>query len=187
MLRIGFLVFSVSLGIIISAAVAIHRYMSLPPGYGEDMALVGLPYLCVVYGVLPGLVIGELAVWRVARLRPRVSGAAKKRMVYGGLGAGTGLILLLFYGSVNVRKLAVTVVPVIKTAQKQGSQAVWSRMQLDLLVVNLAPHGHARIDCPDAGTYYYLAFCRARIRAGYPLFQAVRCKAEIRLQGQVMY
>ncbi len=183
MLRIGILISAMLLGVLIRAAVTIQKYLSLPPGSGEDMALLGLPYNCVLYGLLPGLVVGAVAARGVGKLGIRVSRAAKRRLCVGAGVIAASLLLLLFYGRADVNKLAVTVVPVVTTAQAQGFQAVWNPAQPDLLVVTLAPHGYGRTEYADFGTYYYLAFCRARLRAGYPLLQAVRCTAEVRLQN----
>ncbi len=191
MLKSAILIVSMLLGVLISAAVSIQRYMSLPPGAGEDMALVGLPYNCVLYGLLPGLVVGAVVARGVRRLDIHVSPAAKRRLRVGAMLAASLLVLLLFWGRTDVKALAVTVAPIVVTAQTQGSQALWNPAQPDLLpdllVVALAPQGYGRIEYSDFGTYYYLAFCRARLRAGYPLLQAVRCTAEVRLpsQGQV--
>jgi len=127
MFRSGILTSAILLGIVISAAVTIQRYLSLPPGSGEDMALTGLPYNCVLYGVLPGLVVGAVAAWGVGKLGIRVSHAAKRRLCVGAGAIAVSLLLLLFYGRADVNKLAVTVVPVVTTAQAQGFKPCGTR------------------------------------------------------------
>lgn len=179
------------LGILVTAILTVQRYMSLPPNNGENMALAGLIPQCILYGVPVGGVVG-LALAKVGEKLPRKQGtpgtkSTQKKMALG-LG-GLGILLLgtfLLYGHENTNRLATMLPRITRTAQKQGFLALWDRKQPNLLVIDLAPHGYARVDDSDNATWYYLAFCHARRAAGYSVVSSLQCTVELRLLGTVV-
>ena len=179
------------LGILVTAILTVQRYMSLPPNYGDNMALAGLVPRCILYGVPAGVVVG-LALAKVGERLPRKQGMpgaeSKQKKLALGLG-GLGILLLgivLLYGHDNTNRLATIMPRIISTAQKQGFLALWNRKQPDLLVIDLAPHGYARVEDSDNATWYYLAFCHARRAAGYSVVSSLQCTVELRLMGRVI-
>ena len=179
------------LGILVTAILTVQRYMSLPPNNGENMALAGLIPQCILYGVPVGGVVG-LALAKVGEKLPRKQGtpgtkSTQKKMALG-LG-GLGILLLgtfLLYGHENTNRLATMLPRITRTAQKQGFLALWDRKQPNLLVIDLVPHGYARVDDSDNATWYYLAFCHARRAAGYSVVSSLQCTVELRLLGTVV-
>jgi hypothetical protein len=190
MTKFSILTLATVLGILVTAILTVQRYMSLPPNSGEDMALIGLPYRCVVYGVPCGMV-GGLGLVKIGERLPQrrstlVARSTRRRLAFGAGAVGVLLLVVfLFYGKDNTKHLAATVRPLTGTARKQGFVAVWNRTQPDLLVIDLAPHSYARIEDKDNATWYYLAFCHARHAAGYSVVSSFQCEVYLRLPGLV--